>query len=149
MSSTKVEFCQRKLRLLFISARIQHSEVRFPSEVRFLAIKELLDYMMSYLSCMETDIFLVTTMKEHMTSYIKTRGVSEHNKEYVRNAQETLGFETYCCSHVGNYRCSQTIIDGEKNKYCELHKKILEIKSDRISSIIGSSDVSMLIAQYM
>jgi hypothetical protein len=110
-------------------------------------MKELFDYMMSDLWWMKDMVSFVKLTKAKIIEYKKSTTISEYYKEYFRNVEETFGFATYCCSNTGNYRCENSI-KGKQN-YCEMHKKLLKIKSDRISPIIGSSDVSMLIAQYM
>jgi hypothetical protein len=91
---------------------------------------------------------VIKRIKEKLEE-LKDITVSPCYREYFRNVEENFGFSRYCCSNTGKYRCENTIIKGEKNNYCKLHKKILDIKSERISEVIGSSDMSMLIAQYI
>jgi hypothetical protein len=113
-------------------------------------MKEMFEYMLGdlwWLNYRRHKKFIKRIKKK--LKELKDITISQYYKEYFRNVEEAFGFATYCCSNTGDYRCENTIIKGEKNNYCEMHKKILEIKSDRISTIIGSSDVSMLIAQYI
>jgi hypothetical protein len=120
---------------------------------RLVYIKKMFDFMTG-------DLFwinLLGTSTERFMEVIKRKllefkediATDQYYKEYFRNVEETLGFTKYCGSTTRKgYRCA-TSINGEKNNYCEVHNKVLHKKSLKISEFIGSSDVSMLIAQYV
>jgi hypothetical protein len=90
-------------------------------------MKEMFDYMMGDLWWIydPDNEQLVKDIKEKLILFNKIRAVSQYYKEYFRNVEEAFGFATYCCSNTGDYRCENTIIKGEKNNYCEMHKKYL------------------------
>jgi hypothetical protein len=70
--------------------------------------------------------------------------------ERFRNIEEKLGIFKYCHSiTVLGYRCGNKINIKKRNNYCHLHKKFLSKQSKEISKFIYSSDLCMLIAQYI
>jgi hypothetical protein len=116
---------------------------------KLLHSKEMFDFMVSDLSWMDNNRKFKEMTKKKLTEFNEDIEISEYYKEYFRSVEETLGFVKYCGSITGKgYRCA-TSINGKNNNYCKMHEKVLKRKSLRISEIIGSSDVSMLIAQYV
>jgi hypothetical protein len=115
-------------------------------------VKELFDFMTSNLWWMKHPSMknVLKWNRIKLKEFKEDKKCNKYYKEYFRNTQETLGFETYCCYNTSkNYRCANNIKREKNNKYCKLHKKLLKKKSERISEFIGSSDVSMLITQYL
>jgi hypothetical protein len=146
MSNIRRQLWYKKMRYYIISV------MNIPKgSQRFTYSKEMFEFMMGDLWWINdnNNKELIKAIKEKLIELNEDITMTQSIKEYLRNVEEAFGFVAYCCSNTGKYRCENTIIKGEKNNYCKLHKKILEIKSDRISQVIGSSDVSMLIAQYI
>jgi hypothetical protein len=146
MSNIRLELWNKKI-MFYIQLAIKSTK----DSQRFIHLKEMFEYLLGDLWWWlneHTEKFIMS-IKKKLFEFEKNIEMPESYKEYFRNVEEAFGFATYCCSNTGDYRCKNTIIKGEKNNYCEMHKKILELKSIQICEIIGSSDVSMLIAQYV
>jgi hypothetical protein len=117
-------------------------------------IKEMFDFMTADLWWIDLPgnsiQRFIKIIKRKLLEFKEDTVTDQYYNEYFRNVEEKLGFMKYCGSTTGKgYRCATSIIKGKKNNYCKMHEKVLERKSLRISEFIGSSDVSMLIAQYV
>lgn len=146
MSNIKKELWNNKMNCYIFSV----INIPMGRSQRLRYLKEIFDFMMSDLWwIIDDNEELIKKIKEKLFDFRKNRAISQYYREYFRNVEEKFGFAIYCCSNTGYYRCETTIIKGEKNKFCKLHSKILDIKSERIAEILGSRDVSMLIAEYM
>jgi hypothetical protein len=97
----------------------------------------------------DNKFLLIVTNK--LTEFKRTLTLPPSEREYFRLIEERMGFLRYCCANtVAGYRCGNIISISGKHDYCHTHsKKIKKISRQINDTIYISSDMSLLIAEYM